>query len=272
MDAPAYIGADAAAEVYMSHEMRAKAILLVEGICEVRLIAHHYPDCEKQVVACGGHLGVKEAIEAIEEWEEINGTKLKILGFVDRDYGCRSTCRRITVTNNRDIEIDMYVTQAGERILREKASRKKCPDPRGAISSVMEELAFVGMIRMYNSQNGLNWSINGVNLEKCLDADGLLDRDKFFGQCAQLNGLSQDEQKKLKQYLDSNPTLRKESILRGHDVSVVIGKWLRKRIGSRCAAETSWACIEENLRLASSLEELLKYNWARRIKSHLGRV
>lgn len=272
MGAPSYDGQSAAASVIISPTTRARPVVFVEGVCEVRLISHHYPGHETQIVPCCGHAGVKEAIAVIEAWEESNNTKLSVLGFIDRDYGSRSSYRRITVTNNRDIEIDMYMTAAGERLLREKASSSKCSDPRTTISNAMEELRIVGLIRKYNSDNACSWGINTINLERCINPDGSLNIDKLVSAVRQKNSLDDKESIELNGYLKSNASIRTESILRGHDVSTLLGKWLRKKIGNRKKIETSWKAIEEDLRLATNLAELLRYNWARRLRTHLTRA
>jgi hypothetical protein len=220
-------------------------------------------------VPCGGHTGVKQAISVIEKWEKANGATLSVLGFMDRDYGARNSYRRITVSNNRDVEIDMFMTGAGVRLLKEKASRKKCPSPRSAIAAAMKELRVVGLIRKYNSDNACSWAINSISLERCVDPSGSLSAKKVILLLQQANSINKEECERLANFLESNPNVRTEAVLRGHDVSKLLGKWLRKKIGNRTKQETNWNAIEENLRLATDHNELMRYNWARRIWSHL---
>jgi len=198
MSVPIYDGASAAASVLMSHTRRSRPFLFVEGICEVLLISHHYPDYSDQIVHCSGHTGVKEAIKVIEEWETSHNTKLLAMGFIDRDYSSHShhsNYKRIAVTANRDVEVDIYLTPAGERLLREKATQSKCPDPRNTLSEAMHELCIVGLIRKYNSENACSWDINAINLEKCLNDDGSFNEDKYLLRFMQKNNISKTKKK-----------------------------------------------------------------------------
>jgi len=266
---PSYDSSSAAASVIMSRETRSKPFLFVEGICEVRLLSHHYPEHEKQFIACGGYNGVKEAIKIVELWEQKNKEKLKVLGFIDRDYGSRSTYPRMTVTNNRDVEIDMYLTDAGVRMLKEKASASKCADPRLTIDTAINELRTIGLVRKYNSENEMNWDLNNIDIARCVKPCGAVNCDKYIQTLLRTNSISPEDAQMLKDHLAEQQEHRNEDILRGHDLSVLIGKWLRQNIGNRTKAETAWGAIEENLRLATNLSELSRYNWARRIKTHL---
>ncbi len=268
MAIPSYDGPSAAASVVMSPHVRLKPILFVEGSTEVLLMSHHFPEYEDQVISCGGHAGVKEAIEVLESWEEKNATALRMLGLIDKDYGVASKRKRITTTSNRDLEIDIYETKAGERLLREKASRVKCVDPRRSISEVLSELMPVGLVRLYSTVYKCAWKINCINLEVCVKIDGSLDFDKFLMMLARENKISQGDMTVLKDYLAGARAMRPQLVTRGHDISVVLGKWLRRKIGNRTADETNWGVLEENLRLATSLSELLRYHWFRRIKTH----
>ncbi len=269
MSAPSYDGAAAAASVIMSPTVRACPVLFVEGICEIRLIAHHCLEYETQIVSCGGHVGVKEAIAAIEKWEAAHDTSMMVLGFIDRDYGSCQNNRRITVSHYRDAEIDMYKSKAGERLLKEKASRNKCSDARATVDDAIEALRVIGLVRKYNAKIGNRWNINDVNLERCLDSAGELDSDKFLSLLQQKNAIEKEDLRALRKMLQTCDGVMTESVIRGHDVSIVLGKWLRRRIGNRSKAETNWRVVEEDLRLATKSTELLSYNWARRIRKHL---
>jgi hypothetical protein len=269
MAVPSYDGPAAAASVIMSPTVRGNPILFVEGICEVSLITHHFPEYEAQIVPCGGHEGVKEAIKAVEKWEAENMTLLTVLGFIDRDYGSRQRIRRITTSNHRDVEVDMYKSKAGERLLKEKASRNKCADARGTLDEAIDELRTIGLVRKLNSENGNRWNINDINLEKCIDKDGRIDTQKFFLLLQQKNCIEKGDINVLQSMLRNDDSIMTEAVIRGHDLSIMIGKWLRKRIGNRTKQETSWRAIEEDLRLATERTELLRYHWARRIREHL---
>jgi hypothetical protein len=269
MSAPSYDGPTAAASVIMSPTVRTRPVLFVEGICEVRLISHHYPEYKTQIVSCGGHVGVKEAIATIAKWEVANETSLVVLGFIDRDYGSCLNHRRITLSSYRDVEIDMYKSGAGERLLREKASRNKCSDARATVDEAIETLRVIGLVRKHNAESGNRWNINDVNLERCLDNDGELDIEKFISLLQQKNAIEKEDLRALRKILRTCNGVTTESVIRGHDVSILLGKWLRRRIGNRSKAETNWRAVEEDLRLATDSKELLSYNWARRIRRHL---
>ncbi len=269
MSVPSYDGAAAATSILMSKQMRELAILFVEGVCEVRLLIHHFPTFESQIVPCKGHLGVKDAIAIVNQWEENNGESLLVLGFVDKDYGAYKRTTRITSTVSRDLEIDLFTTGAGERLLKEKASSTKCSNPRGTIDDALQELTFVGLIRKYNSEKGLGWSINHIDIDKFANQHGQIDSERFLSLIAQKNGLSQAQVSDLRNYITCSGTVPPSTVVRGHDLSALLGKWLRKKIGSRQKAETEWTIVEENLRLATAIEELRKLHWGRRIESHL---
>jgi hypothetical protein len=269
MAVPAYDGATAATSVLMSAETRSNPILFVEGHCEVLLLMHHYPDFNSRIVPCGGHAGVRDAIETIERWEKQQNQTLRVLGLLDRDYGFNSCYRRITMTNNRDIEIDLYLTPASERLLREKASRNKCTDPRTTITEALNALQAIGLVRKFNAENRCCWKINDINLEKCIGRDGEVNVNKFFLNLRQINPINDDQFNALQQYMAEQQEVRLASVIRGHDLSILIGKWLRRRIGNRLKAETTIEVIEENLRLSSRWSELTKFHWGRRVQMHL---
>ncbi|MHB1185771.1 MAG: hypothetical protein ACYC4A_13850 [Desulfobulbia bacterium] len=269
MAVPAYDGSAAATSVLMSAETRSNPILFVEGHCEVLLLTHHHPEFINRVVPCGGHLGVREAIRTIETWEKVKNQALRILGLLDRDYGSNSHYRRITVTNNRDLEIDLYLTEASVRLLREKASNAKCVEPRATISEAINTLRTVGLVRKYNSEYECGWSINDINLENCVDRDGVFDSDKFFSRLRQINSIDAAQFESLQQYITDQNGIRVTSIVRGHDVSILLGKWLRRKIGNRQGAETTMDVLEENLRLGSRWSEISRYHWGRRVQTHL---
>ena len=269
MTVPSYDGPAAAASVIMSPTVRGNPVLFVEGICEVCLITHHFPEYETQIIPCGGHEGVKEALKAIEKWEAENKTSLKVLGFIDRDYGSRQRIRKITTSNYRDVEVDMYKSRAGERLLKEKASRNKCADSRAALDEAIDELRHIGLVRKFNSENGNRWNINDINLERCIDREGRIDTNKFFLLFQQKNDIKKGDIDVLRGMLGNYEGVMTEAVIRGHDLSITIGKWLRKRIGNRTKQETSWSAIEEDLRLATERTELLRYHWARRVREHL---
>jgi len=269
MPVPAYDGAAAAASVLMSAEARIKPILFVEGHCEVLLLMHHHPQFIARIIPCGGHAGVREAINTIEIWEKLRNQKLSVLGFIDRDYGSNSRYRRITVTNNRDLEVDLYLTPAAERLLREKASRIKCNNPRATISEAINVLQAVGLVRKFNAENMCGWSINDIRLDRCVDGDGSFDINKFYLRLRQINPIDDGQFAALQQYVAENHETRSESMVRGHDVSIILGKWLRRKIGSRNGAETTMEVLEENLRLGSRWSEIRNYHWGRRIQMHL---
>ena len=238
MTAPAYDGPSAAASVIMSPMVRGRPVIFVEGICEVCLFTHHFPEYETQIVPCGGHAGVKEAIQVVEKWETANQTSIMVLGFIDRDYGSRKRFRRITKSNHRDVEIDMYKSKAGERLLKEKASRRKCPDACATLDEAIDELRTIGLVRKHNSDNGNRWNINDVNLERCLDRDGGINTDKFLSLLQQKNGLKKEDIDGLHNMLQNHDDVMTEAVIRGHDLSIILGKWLRKRIGNRTKSET----------------------------------
>lgn len=269
MSAPSYSGADAAASLIMSETARGKSVVFVEGPCEVLLLEHHHPDCKDRIYPCGGHLGVREAIGAIEKWEQSKSQSLSVLGFLDKDYGASSRYRRITTTNFRDIEVDLYLTPASKRLLREKASKVKCQNPERTIEEAIESLRIVGIVREYNSRNSKGWSINTIRIEKCLVGNGAFDSDKFIDLLCQRNSIDLADRKALTDHIKSECEAALPYIIRGHDISVVLGKWLKKRIGNRSGSETSKEVMEENLRLSSRWSEITEYNWGKRISAHL---
>jgi hypothetical protein len=163
----------------------------------------------------------------------------------------------------------MYKSKAGEKLLKEKASRSKCPDARAAVEEAIDALRAVGLVRKYNADNKKRWRIKEIDLERCIDSKGTLNTEKFLSLLQQKNLLGGSDLASLQQMLRLCADVMTESVIRGHDVSTLLGKWLRQRIGNRSKAETSWDAMEENLRLATEHEELLRYHWARRIKEHL---
>ncbi len=266
---PSYGGGAAAVSILMSANARSLPILFVEGTCEVKLFAHHFPDCEPQVVSCEGHQGVKDALAVIVKWENKNEEKLKVLGFIDRDYGGISTIPRITSSKNRDIEIDLYSTPAAVRMLKEKASQVKCKCPRASLDDALAQLQILGLIRKFNAEKKCSWTINTLKLENFIGTSGDIDRSKLISAILSKNAVSKELASELETFIEDEEGTSPDAVVRGHDLSAVIGKWLRKKIGNRNKTETNWATIEENLRLASNFEELRKFTWAKKVDNLL---
>jgi hypothetical protein len=268
MPLPTFIGPTAATSILLSQAKRAKPILFVEGLSEVHLLLNHFPEFESQIVFCGGHAEVKAAISVVNAWEVSNSQKLRVLGFIDKDYGGNSSFPRVTMTSNRDIEIDLYLAKAGEKLIREKASSVKCTDPRATITAAVSALRVLGLIRKYNADNNCGWAINKLQLDKYVLPDGIVDNNRIIETVLNENSVTARDAAALRLYLQSNPNVRTESIVRGHDLSALIGKWLRKQIGNRSLSETAWSVLEEDLRLATESKDLTRYTWGRRIKTH----
>jgi hypothetical protein len=270
--APAYDGESAATFVIMSQSLRKKRIVFVEGICEVKLLAHLFPSCEEQFIPCKGHLGVKSAHSVVQQWNQKEDNKIESIFFIDRDYANTNEEMDFLKTHFRDIEIDIYCTKAIIRLLREKATKNKLTNHEPVFENILQLLRPISILRHLNAKENLLLPLCKIGIEKLAESGSNIEPCRLVGLVNQKCPLGKEKHDELLQKIESFPEIDLRIITRGHDVSIVLGKWLRHKIGSRNANETDWKSIEENIRLTALECELSVYSWMRELIKHLNLV
>lgn len=260
-----YKGAAAANLVRMSSTLKGKAIVFVEGPDDCRLLDAAIPQSDQIyfLAACGWG-GVEAACAEMLRWKDNWDDQFPVFfGFVDRDYdgASRASKAHLLTTEHRDIEIDLLETRAGERLLAEKST--KGDDHRAVISRAYEALRTIGLIRKYNAIQSKGWSINDVALDKAFEKDGNCDHHKWISVFHQRNAVGVEERRELETFLSKNDQVDSRLLVRGHDVTALLGIWLRKLLASLDSNDATPNALEEGLRLTTRPEDLQRYDWFR---------
>jgi len=263
-------GQEAANSVIMSCELRGKIIIFVEGLTDGRLIDSLFSDSQICTIAATGYQGVIDACNAFNATVALKYKR--ILGIVDRDYSNHTEHlpANVFTTRFRDIEIDLFETDAAIRLLKEKASLNKCQDPRSTLNEAYAALIDTGWMRFFNSVSRRGWKLNNIDLRKSFRADGTNDSSRYIQSVWQNNAVSAHDKATFAEWRSNQAhSVDMRSIVRGHDVSTLLGIWLKKKIGDRNGTEIEPSAIEENLRLAARKEDLAIYTWFQEIETSL---
>lgn len=264
-----YHGAAAASAVIMSHDMREKKILFVEGPHDGRLLYSIFGDAFIPVAAKGMQ-GVVAALNVISDHNEKAKNKIDVVGFIDRDYLDLQDRDNILgrsdilTTLYRDIEIDLFFTQGTKRLLEEKASPNKWTNETQLLEEILLSLKKLSMLRAFNALKEKNWDFKIINLYKYVNTSGHIDIERMESSFKQKNHINKEEWKEFADWF-AVTKLHSKSITRGHDVACVFGQMLRKKIGNRNKDEATSEVVEENLRLAIEQRFIEMYHWFKQI-------
>lgn len=266
-----YHGAAAASAVIMSHSLRGKKILFVEGTQEGLLLEGIF-EGQIKAVSAKGCLGVVEAVNTVNTYNKKNARKggIDFLGFIDRDYLCLRDEQKllhrkdIVTTTNRDIEIDILHSKATKRLLEEKANSSKWECERKVVENILSSLCNLSYLRAFNHLFEKKWDFKCIDLGKHTDNDGNINYQKFLSTFKQNNHIDKNEWAEFENWAKEQE-LSLKSITRGHDATCVLGRMLRKKLGNRTKDETSITVVEENLRLAVEVKFIEMYQWFRSI-------
>ena len=264
-----YHGAAAATAVIMSHDMRTRKILFVEGPHDGRLLNSIFRDAFMPIAASGMQ-GVVSALDVIADHNANANKPIDVFGFIDRDYlDIRDNANildrpDILTTLYRDIEIDLFYTQGTKRLLEEKASAGKWTSEKKLLEEILDSLVNLSLLRAYNAYNEKNWDFKIIDLCKYVDTSGRIDARKMESAFRQKNHIKCEEWQEFEDWNNSIELCLK-SITRGHDVACVFGQMLRKKIGHRMKDETTGDVVEENLRLAIEKKFIEAYQWFQKL-------
>jgi hypothetical protein len=260
-----YNGAAAASAVIMSHEMRSKKIMFVEGIHDGRLFSYIFGE-NFLCVAAKGMKGVIDALDVIAEYNSRSEHVIDVIGFIDKDYlhlsdeSCILERSDILTTQYRDIEIDLFHTEALKRFLEEKASTGKWKCENQVIEDILNSLSIVSFLRAYNAAKKKGWDFKTLDLCRYVDTLGMIQQQRLESAFRQKNHISNEEWQEFEEWMTSIDICIK-TITRGHDVACVIGQMLRKSLGNRKKEEASAEIVEENLRLAVERKFIEVLEW-----------
>jgi len=269
MTALEYDGAAAASAVIMSHALRTKKIMFVEGVNDAFIFDNIFQNSFVPIAA-KGMSGVICALEQIKNYNSENKNHIDVIGFIDRDYlhlidESKILSRPdIITTCYRDIEIDIFHTNGFLKLLKIKASKGKIKPENEVIEYVLDELKPISFLRAFNALKKKQWDFKTIDLIKYVDTTGALDQQRLESNFRQKNHITEQEWTEFYEWMQSmNICLR--SITRGHDVACVFGQMLRKGLANRSKDETSAEIIEENLRLALEQKFMEILDWFEKV-------
>ena len=264
-----YTGSAAASAVIMSHVLRNKKIIFVEGVHDGNLLETLF-EGEVTAISAKGCNGVIEAVDAINEHNKKSPQKVSMIGFIDTDYlhikDEEGILKReeIVSTTYRDIEIDLIHTRAMKRLLEEKASSHKWDCELKVAQELLNTLKEVSFLRAYNFAKERNWDFKWINIAKYSNSSGDFDNSKIISAFRQKNKVKDSEWGKYIKWKNETDMCLK-MITRGHDATCLLGIMLRKKLGNRKKEETEHVVIEENLRLAVEKKFIEAYQWFQQI-------
>ncbi len=260
-----YQGAAAASAVIMSHVMRSKKVIFIEGASDGRVLGSLLEDGVVPISA-KGVAGVMEALDLISQHNTDGNGNVDAIGFIDRDYVDLHDTHHIVGRDNivttcyRDIEIDLFHTRCTRRLLEEKGSSGKWNNEVDVINGILESLSGLSLLRAYNAAFEKSWDFKCIDLSKYVNTLGNIDENRLFSNFKQKNGVCAKEWREFECW-KKNIELCPKSITRGHDVSCVFGQMLRKAIGNRKKDEACIDVVEENLRLAIERKFIEIFDW-----------
>lgn len=266
---PQYKGASAATTIMMSRKFRETKTLLVEGVNEVNLFKDLFPTIS--VLSADGQEGVYQAISELNDNKEEKARGIHYLGMIDQDYLKLADYNKILEnekiisTNYRDLEIDILHSQCLKRFLEEKASPNKYGCEKEVLKNILDNLKLFSYLRAFNYIKIKNWDFKVVDLSKSSDRDANINYTKVISNFKQSNKITADEWKEFEEFMGEKEfDLR--MITRGHDTTTILGKMLKRKIGSKSDVESKFEVVEENLRLAVKERHLEGYEWYQIIK------
>lgn len=266
MSVLAYQGSAAATAVIMSHSLRSKKVIFVEGPSDGRLLNSLLGNSAVEPIAAKGAYGVIQALDLIAEHNANGKDSVTAIGFIDQDYlvlrdvNCILKRSDIVTSFYRDIEIDLFHTRCTRRLLEEKGGSGKWSNEADVVSGILRSLHRFSLLRAYNAVNAKSWSFQGINLDRYVSTSGIVDEAKLFSAFRQQNHINNEDWSDFEQWAIS-VELCPKSVARGHDVAFTFGKMLRKALGNRAKDEVAADVVEENLRLAAERRFVEAYNW-----------
>ena len=275
MSALAYQGSAAAAAVIMSHSLRSKKVIFVEGPSDGRLLNSLLGNSAVEPIPAKGAYGVIQALDQIAEHNAKGKDIVTAIGFIDQDYlvlrdvKCILDRSDIVTTFYRDIEIDLFHTSCTRRLLEEKGGSGKWSNEADVVSGILRSLHKFSLLRAYNAVNTKSWSFQGIDLDRYVSTSGIVDEAKLFSAFRQQNHIKDKDWSDFEQWAIS-VELCPKSVARGHDVALTFGKMLRKALGNRAKHEVAAEVVEENLRLAAERRFIEAYNWFKKLLDWIG--
>ena len=236
------------------------AVLLVEGGADERFFSQFVDSDACEIVVAYGKRNCIDAIE-LAAFEGIRG----ILAIVDSDFdifGEIDVKENIIFTDERDLEAILFLSGAFEKILSEFGSKIKVRKLRSQgfdLRQIVQEVAAViGSLRYVSYRDGINLKFNDmeyafVKVDK-LECDKremvnyIFSRSKI--RCDNVESIIEIINGIIKEV---DPRL----LCCGHDLSVVLGRALRRKFGSVNAALTSKEFMERMLRIGYSYAEFV---------------
>jgi len=232
-----YSGAAAASAVIMSHSLKGKKIIFVEGTQEGLLLEGLFDD-QLNAISAKGCFGVIDAVDTVNTYnaKTKEPDKIDIIGFIDKDYlhlrDEHGVLKRqdIVTTINRDIEIDIINSKAMKRFLEEKANPSKWGCELKVVEGVFDNLGNLSYLRAYNHLFEKKWDFKCIDLAKHTDHDGNINYSKLISTFRQTNHINAKSGKLLR-----IGRVRKrfslKSITRGHDATCILGRMLQNEVG-----------------------------------------
>jgi len=252
---------DIAAQVRLERQNHKGSFLLVEGANDDRVLSRFSHEQHCSIVVAFGKPNVVGALNLLEE-EGFPGT----LGMIDADFdrimAKTYSCENIIISQNHDVDADIFFSSAFDVFIRERAEPErlrqflsaKGGDLRAAIMSSASQIACA---RLLSEQQTLKLKFVDLNFSNFISVDDLscdiatLVHDLINNSPG--TGITEPELlKKLKIAISKGYDPRQ--LCCGHDLMGILGIALRKCIGTNRDVHTWRSEIELGMRLAFDRE------------------
>lgn len=209
-----------------------------------------------------------EAVLKAVDKARANNEDKKIYGFIDRDYhpfldshGVIANPSIIT-TDNRDIEIDMMVCDAGKKLAISIGATNKA-EAVTFIQSLIASLHEVSLYRVYNHEKTKRWKFSCHSIYKAWKKD-VFNQRSFEAVFFKENQLKADDKKSVLKY-GSSKNFASNHITRGHDLC----SYFLTKVSKTAITETEYLAIrselEDRIILAANSGKVQKLAWMQRL-------
>ena len=253
-------GGSVAAEVVLLRDAADKAIMIVEGPSDCRLLDKFVDPGACELVIAHGRENLLSASDLIDGLD-FQG----VLSLIDKDYDDVAGVDRVgpnrVVTVERDMECYLFKSAAFEAVLCELGSRSKIralaqvgTDFRKRIVDATTPL---GLLRAHSARERLDLKFSSLDYS-FIDRRSLAVDVKALAadvwRKSRRPGTPPDDWERLFDLSDVAPQER-DALCRGHDLTAVLAIALRSLLGTLSAREATRETVEAFLRASYSFDE-----------------
>lgn len=198
-----------------------------------------------------------EVIRALKLLESGRSPLAGVFAVVDADFmrieNVAMPSTNLFLTDGHDLECMLLKSKALEELLGQFASTKKLEDYIKAHGPIREALLGackpLGLLRLYNHQQGLNLRFKNLEYKKFIDSKTLKVDTKELVRLIQARSMKPNLEKSLKALLKAPSSLDAWQICQGHDLTNVLAFALSITIGTNNRGSVDSEIVEKVLRV-----------------------